>query len=55
MRDFSSSFDDSVTLTVVPDATETYRQLLRWIFHPLALCAFVAHQVIYGIKLARGW
>jgi hypothetical protein len=52
MRDFSCSFDDSVTLIAVQDATESNRQLLRWIFHPLVLCAFVAHQLNSGVRTA---
>ena len=48
--DFSCSFGGLITRPAVQDATETNRQLLRWIFHPQVLCTFVAHQVNRGIK-----
>ena len=36
-------FDGSVALPAARVATESNRQLLRWISHPLVLCALVAH------------
>ena len=63
-RSMRATFPAASTVITRPaalDATETNRQLLRWIFHPLVLCAFVRTRqtlnlsgLIYAAKQQAG-